>query len=219
VSIGGAAGQLISTVADSRTSGQRLLSFAELSALARQSGDATSASESLNAHFTTGVTGQIDYRRFVGTASVRLAARGLAIPLSSLDASATYGRISTGAPVFEQFLVGGLPTGLIDPSLLTQRWSMGALPVGIAGGDRLVTYRASTDLLGLAPYLWAASTATGLDRFDRWHRVVGVELTMDLTPMPVLGLPGARLLAGVGYSYDEPFAHETRGYLDVTLRP
>jgi len=42
---------------------------------------------------------------------------------------------------------------------------------------------------------------------------------MDQTPLPVIGLPGARLVAGVGESLDAPFARRTRGYAVVTLRP
>jgi hypothetical protein len=216
--LGGAAGQLVSTFANVDTTSERLLAFGELSALARQSGYSASASESFAAHVTTGATAGIDYERFLGTVAFHVAARGLSIPVSALDATASYGRVSSVAPAFEQFLIGGLPTSLIDASLLTQRLTMGALPAGVASGNRLVTYRVSAPLVGLVPYFWAAS-ASNFDRFEQWHRVLGVDLTIDQTPLPVLGLPGAHLVAGVGYSLDEPLVHATRGYLAITLRP
>jgi hypothetical protein len=139
--------------------------------------------------------------------------------LPLLEAAASYGRVSTSAPSFEQFVVGGLPSNLIDASLLTQRVSVPALPSGVAGGDRVVTYRAATSLAGLAPYFVAASAAVAVNRFAEWHRVLGLELTVDQSSVPVLGLPGARLVAGVGYSLDEPLRRQTRGYLSATLRP
>jgi hypothetical protein len=103
--------------------------------------------------------------------------------------------------------------------LLTQRLSVPALPTGVVGGDRVLTYRAATSLAGLSPYFFAASAGFATSRFEDWHRVVGLELTADQSSVPVLGLPGARLLAGIGYSLDEPVRHQTRGYLAVTLRP
>lgn len=217
-SFGGAAGQLVSAFANVDTTSERLLAFGELSAVARQSSYSASASESFAAHFTSGATAGIDYQRFLGTVAFHIAARGLAIPVSALDGTASYGRVSSDAPAFEQFLVGGLPTSLIDPSLLTQRLAMGALPVGVASGERLLTYRVSAPFVGLSPYFWAAS-ASGVNRFEQWHRVLGADLTIDQAPLPVLGLPGAHLVTGVGYSLDAPLVHATRGYLAITLRP
>ena len=193
----------------------RDLVFGELAATVRQSGAAASAFEGIVAHVTGGETGAAEYARYVASATVHLAVRGY----PSLDAATSYGRVSTSAPSFEQFVVGGLPSNLVDASLLTQRVSASALPTGVAGGDRVLTYRAATSLAGLSPYFFAARTAFATNRFGGWHRVVGLELTMDQSPVPVLGLPGARLVAGVGYSLDEPVRHETRGYLSATLRP
>jgi hypothetical protein len=136
-----------------------------------------------------------------------------------LDAGANYGRVTTTAPAFEQFIVGGLPSNLVDASLLTQRIGVPALPTGVAGGDRVFVYRAATSISGLTPYFFAASAQVGMDRFESWHRVAGLERTVDQTAVSVLGLPGARLVAGVGYSLDEPARHQTRGYFTLTLRP
>ena len=193
----------------------RNLFFGELGATLRQSGAAGSASEAFTAHGTGGETGSADYARYLASVAGRLAMRGL--PL--LEAAASYGRVSTSAPSFEQFVVGGLPSNLIDASLLTQRVSVPALPSGVAGGDHVVTYRAATSLAGLSPYIVAASAAVAVNRFAEWHRVLGLELTVDQSSVPVLGLPGARLVAGVGYSLDEPLRRQTRGYLSATLRP
>lgn len=194
----------------------RDVAFAEVGAGARQSGEAGNLREALFANLAAGHTSSGPaYRRVLATLALR-AALDRQLPL---DLTASYGRVSRDAAPFEQFTVGGLPTGFVDPSLLTQRISMGALPAGVSVGDRAFSYRASTTIGALSPFYWGASTRTGPGRFAQWHRVFGVELIVDQGPLPVLGLPGGRLVAGVGRSLDEPFADRTRGYLAVTLRP
>lgn len=212
---GGGSLGLLSTRETSTIRMNRGLGFGELAASARQSGVAASASEGMVAHITGGQTGGDEYARFLASAALRVAIRGFPF----LDAGTSYGRVSTSAPSFEQFVVGGLPSNLVDPSVLTQRLSVPALPTGVAGGDHVLTYRAATSLAGLSPYFFAASADFATNRFDDWHRVIGVELTVDQSSVPVLGLPGARLVAGVGYSLDAPARHQTRGYLTATLRP
>ena len=197
------------------TSSPRDLAFAEVAGAARQLGDAASFSQSASVHVTIGETDAINYDRMVAAVGARVAVRGI----PSLDLGGGYGRASEDAPAFEQFVIGGIPTSLVDPSLLTQRVTMGVLPSGVARGDRVLSYRAATTFLGLTPYYWGASTQFGSDRFDQWHRVFGAEFTIDQTPVSVLGVPGARLVMGVGRSLDPPFAHRTRGYFAALLRP
>jgi Tol biopolymer transport system component len=214
VGAGGSLGRVdIRATLPSRES--RDLAFGELAASVRQGGEAASGVESFSAHLTGGRTGGVDYQRLLASITAHVALRGF-LPL---DAGANYGRVSTGAPAFEQFIVGGLPSNLVDASLLTQRIGVPALPAGVAGGDRVLAYRAATSLSGFTPYFFAASAGLGTDRFESWHRVAGLELIVDQTAVPVLGLPGARFVAGVGYSIDEPARRQTRGYLTATLRP
>lgn len=214
--LGGAPGVLRTSNTGSSAQVARTLGFGEVAADARQSGFSARASETLVANIAAGSTGGGEaYRRMLATVAVHAVASGF-LPL---DLSASFGGVSAGAAPFEQFTIGGLPSTIIDSSLLTQRVTMGAFPLGIATGDRVVSYRASTTIAGLSPFYWGASVRSGGGRFDAWHRVAGVELTIDQSPVPVLGVPGARLTAGVGRSLDEPFRHETRGYLTIALRP
>jgi hypothetical protein len=195
---------------------RRSLVFGEIMGDGRQGGDRVRLTEVVGANLTAGSTGGGDgYRRL--TAS--LAIHAGAVDFFPLDFAGSFGRVSTGAAPFEQFVIGGLAPTIVDPSILTQQIAMGALPLALAVGDRVASFRASTNLGGLSPFYWGASTRFGAGRFARWHRVAGIELTIDQTPVPVLGLPGARLTAGVGRSLDEPFRGETRGYLGVSLRP
>ena len=215
LALGGAPGVLRAVDADVRQRVGRNLGFAELAADARQSLDESNVSEAFSSNLTAGSTNGAAYRRLLASASFHGDASGF-LPI---DLGATYGRVSSDGPTFEQFVVGGPTATLLDASLLTQRVAMPAIPLGIASGDRVATFRVATSLAGLSPYYWGASARTGGGRFEQWHRVVGAELTIDQTPVPVLGVPGARLAAGIAESLDSPFRHRTHGYLVVSLRP
>jgi hypothetical protein len=215
LALGGGPGALRATDAGVRQSVSRNVGFAELAADARQSRDQSNASETLSSNLTAGSTNGTSYRRLLASAAFHGSVSGL-LPI---DLEATYGRVSADAPEFEQFVVGGAPATLVEASLLTQRTAMPALPLGIASGDRVATFRVATSLAGLTPYYWGASVRSGGGPFDQWHRVVGAELTIDQAPLPVLGVPGARLVAGVGESLDLPFRDRTRGYVLISLRP
>jgi Tol biopolymer transport system component len=204
-----ALGEVVGTYSSARD-----LVFGELAGAARQIGDAASFNQSVLVHGDIGESSSETFERLVVSLGGRVGVRGF-LPL---DLGGTYGIVSQGA-VFEQFVIGGLPTTLIDPSLLTQRVLMAVLPTDVAHGDHVLTYRVATSLFGLTPYYWGGSAQDETNDFTQWHRVVGAELTIDQTPVSVLGLPGARLIAGVGRSLDPPFADRTRGYFIVLLRP
>jgi Tol biopolymer transport system component len=193
----------------------RYLGFAELRALSRQTSDELQATESLAAHGTLGRTGGESFDRELLTATLHVASGG-AIPL---DLSGAYGRVSTDAPQFERFSIGGLASTLTPSAILSQRIVMPALPAVVATGDQVLTGRVATTLLGLTPFLWSASSRDGPGRFEVWHRVYGVDFEVTQSPVSVLGTPGARLLIGMARSLDAPFANQTRGYGVISFRP
>jgi hypothetical protein len=193
----------------------RPLGFGEIALALRQTGDRVNASESISMNGAAGSDGSSSFQRGVASFGVRVGA----YDLPALDLSATYGRVSAGAAAFERFSVGGLPSTLVDPLLLTQRLPMPALPLGVTIGDRALVYRAATRLAGFSPYYWGGSGRNGAGRFEKWNRVIGIELVFDQGPQAVLGTPGGRITAGIGHSLDEPFADRTRAYVTVALRP
>ena len=193
----------------------RPLGFGEIALALRQTRDRVSASESMSINGTAGNDGTSYFQRGVASLGVRLSA----YDLPALDLSATYGRVSAGAAAFERFSLGGLPSTLVDPLLLTQRLPMPALPFGVTIGDRALVYRAATRLAGLSPYYWGGSGRNGAGRFEQWNRVIGIEYVFDQGPQAVLGTPGGRVTAGIGHSLDDPFGDRTRAYVTVALRP
>lgn len=215
IALGGAPGVLRTMTDGERESVSRNLGFTELAADARQSLDQSSASEAFSSNLSVGSTDGTNYQRFLA----KVLFHGSTSGFLPIDLGATYGRVSSDAPTFERFVIGGPTAPFVDASLLTQQAPMPALPLGIASGDRVATFLVATSLAGLTPYYWGASARTGSGRFEQWQRVVGAELTIDQTPVPVLGVPGARLVSGIGESLDFPFRHRTRGYLLISLRP
>lgn len=193
----------------------RYLGFGEVRAAFRQIGDAIEATESIAAHGTVGRTGSKSFDRELVSAGFHVGT-DLAAPI---DLGATYGRVNTDAPAFEQFSIGGLASTLTSTAILSQRVVMPALPATVATGDQVLTYRAATSIAGLTPYLWGGSTRSGAARFQIWHRVYGVDFELNQSALPVLGTPTARLLVGVARSLDAPFAHQTRAYGVVSFRP
>jgi hypothetical protein len=193
----------------------RYLAFAEVRAAFRQIGDEFLVSESIAAHGTIGKTGGDAFDREFVSAGLHIGT-DYTVPL---DLSGSYGRVSSDAPAFELFSIGGLASTLTPAAILSQRVFMPALPATVATGDQLLTYRAATSMGGLTPFFWGGSTRSGVERFEIWHRVAGVDFELNQSALSVLGTPTTRFLIGVAYSLDAPFAHQTRAYGVISLRP
>jgi hypothetical protein len=192
----------------------RVFGFAEGAVTRLQRGDASSVTESLSGHVTVGRAFGTQFSRGVATAAMSWSGRQ-SIPLTL---SGVYGRTSHDAPVFERLALGGGPPLLIDRSLLSQRITMPALPAGIATGSSAIAYRASLNTRPLAVYLWSGS-ASSVDRFSRWNRVVGAEWSISVPSIAPAGSPAARGVVGIGESLDAPFRKKVRVYASLVLNP
>src|SRR6185312_13385224 len=89
----------------------------------------------------------------------------------TLGAQAMYGQSARGAPAYEQFVLGGTSPSLFDDALASQRAAMPAAPLGLAGGERVATYRVDLPLWLFSPYLWGGTAGNEL---HDWHRYVGL---------------------------------------------
>lgn len=201
------------------STGARQLGFVELGLTARQNIEGTLIGEWLGANFSAGTTALGDLRPGFGRTLVSAKLAVGTADLLPVAVMGTYGHLSNGAAPFEQFSLGGLPSTLIDSSVITQRITLPALPAGVSTGNRALALRGEVPLGLLVPYYWTASARVGDGRFSRWNRVLGVDIAFEAPPISVIGLPGGRLSAGVAYSYDEPFAHKTQLYGTIALRP
>lgn len=145
------------------------------------------------------------------------AAVGAGTSAAQLRVATTYGRTGGDAPAWETFAVGGVASPLVDPSLLSQRLPLPAVPVGYLLGERVWTVRIDArGRGGLTPFWWAGTAG---EELGDWKRVAGVEWVLDRDGVPYLGLPATRLEAGIARVLDEPLRKETRGWLSLSFRP
>ena len=197
------------------TATTRRIAFADVAGTWLQRGARSTLTESLSLTRTEGDAFDTHFQRTTVTAGVGTAGQGT-LPISAV---ALYGATGATAPVFEQFSLGGGASPLIDRDLLTQRVSMPALPEGLSVGRSVFAYRISLNGGSIAPYVWAGSTAHAHERFEQWHRVVGLEWSGAIPAIPVAGTPAARGQAGIGESLDAPFRHRVRAYVSILLSP
>jgi hypothetical protein len=93
---------------------------------------------------------------------------------------------------------------------------MPALPLGVVAGHEVATFRISTAIGGVAPYLFGASAG---GEFRNWYRVAGAETMLNVPSSPFLNMPGVNLVIGAAYPLDEPFRHNLRVYSSLVYRP
>jgi hypothetical protein len=93
---------------------------------------------------------------------------------------------------------------------------MPVLPYGALRGKRYASYRLSLGGDALSPYLWAGAAG---DSLRRWMRVVGIDGSLAVPPLPFFRLPASAITAGVGYSIDDPWRKKTRAYFSLRYRP
>ena len=159
-----------------------------------------------------GRTGGAGWTRTLGTLGGSVALRG-----ARLAASGTLGAVGREAPAFERFAAGGIAVPFVDRAVLRQRVAAPALPVGVAAGRRVASYRFATSFAGFEPYYLALAAG---DRVrGGWTRVVGAEQRVATPPLGLLGLPAMEVTAGVGYPLTGRYRYDTQLYGGLTLRP
>ncbi|HUF27090.1 MAG TPA: hypothetical protein VMM18_08945 [Gemmatimonadaceae bacterium] len=188
----------------------RPLAFAELDATLRAGGRYVLDARA-GVHGSTGRTLDQGWLRSIASVALVVTRDGDGVALSAAG-----GRVSRDAPDFERFVLGGVPSPLVDAPLLAQRIPIPALTFAARTGDRFAIARAALAGAGLQPYYLLANAG---DLSARWNRVAGIEHDLILDRIPLLRLPAIHALAGVGYSFDEPARRTWRGYVTASFRP
>jgi hypothetical protein len=197
---------------DTASSVPRRLAFAEYGTAYLFRRGRNAATAALDLHGAAGSTDGERWQR--GVARLQL---GVDVLGQELTGTIEYGAVNRAAAAFEQFLVGGVASPLVDDAVLSQRVPAEALPVGVRAGGELYAYGVRADLGVLpVPYFSAVATRGG---FEDAFRTVGAERALAVGAIPFVRLPSVRALVGVGYTLDEPFKYKTRGYLTLTYRP
>jgi hypothetical protein len=197
----------------------RRLGFAALGAEAVGRGETRFAAASISLQGTRGTSGDVTrsslaFSRGIANASLAVGSRS-SEGSSSLRVDGSYGIVSDAAP-FERFVAGGSAPSFIDTTTVEQWIPMPALPFGALRGRRYASYKLSLGGDALAPYFWAGAAGESL---TRWMRVLGLDGSLSVPPLPFFRLPASAISAGVGYSIDEPWRKRTRAYLSLRYRP
>lgn len=190
--------------------------FARLGTELAQRGEEHFAAESFAAHASAGRSEMAGdsrgFRRVVASAALSAGS-----PDSFLRAEGTLGTVAGGTP-YERFAIGGADPSFVGAAAADQWIAMPALPFGMLRGSRFATLRASLGGDVLNPYYWLGAASDG-GGFGHWKRVVGIDGSADVPPLPLVRLPATSVVLGVGYSLDEPWRKKTRGYLALRYRP
>ncbi len=208
VRLGAAAGQLDGDVYRRQP---RTLAFAEYRGQFRQTPNEWRLDEEVAVNGAGGRTADSSWARGTVSAGALVARDGLGV-----TARVTYGEVARGAPAYEEFALGGTDPMLYDQSIASQRTAMPATPLGIATGRRVATYRVDLPFGVFSPYFWAGSAGESL---HAWHRIVGIETSIQESGVWAIHVPDMRVVAGAGYSLDDPTRHRTTFYITWVYRP
>jgi len=197
----------------------RALGFASLGADAERRGDTRFGAVAIALQGTQGTSGgpsevSRSFTRGIAAGSVTLGTIDGG-QTNSIRLDATYGIVGR-SPSFEQFAVGGSAPSFVDTTTVEQWIPMPVLPYGALRGKRYASYRLSLGGDALSPYLWAGAAG---DSLRRWMRVVGIDGSLAVPPLPFFRLPASAITAGVGYSIDDPWRKKTRAYFSLRYRP
>jgi hypothetical protein len=130
------------------------------------------------------------------------------------------GSVDEAASSWERFVLGGTSGSIIPASALSARIVSPALPIGVDFGSEYHGEKASFHFGGplRAFYerhrLWEGASAKG-----DWIAIAGLETTIEISPQPLLRLPGMALRAGVAQVLSAPLEDDVQWWIGTTLRP
>ncbi|MDB4889055.1 MAG: hypothetical protein JWL61_910 [Gemmatimonadetes bacterium] len=127
-----------------------------------------------------------------------------------------YGTVGgSGGALRERYVLGGLPSPLIDPMYDARRVDAPAYPVGSIASTTFSTFRAGIPVEPFELYFAGASP----DLYKTALRSYGVEFRESVPAIAALGTPAVKLLAGFARALDAPVAGEWRYYVTLSVHP
>jgi hypothetical protein len=174
--------------------------------------------ERFRVHTTAGES-RARFHRTLGSAQLLTVGRDM-VPL---ELGVTVGAV-TGSPApFERFSIGGIAAPIGDSAALSQRYELPMFPTALATGTGLAAWRIAMPSPGWTLFVEGASVASGavldVGDFTTWHRAAGVELRVDVPPIPVVYTPALQARGGLALTLDEPFRRRFRAYLSMRMLP
>jgi len=134
-------------------------------------------------------------------------------PLATFRAS--FGNVSGDGSRGQRFVLGGLPSPLIDSLYDARRVSLAAYPVASLSGNSFTAYRVGLPVSSLELFYAGGTT----DLFRHQPRRYGAEMRQEVSAIAALGTPDVTFMAGVARAVDEPKKGDWQFYLTLRLRP
>lgn len=213
---GGSAVRLVGTIGQlalvpSQSAARHAIGVGADAAYAWTPGGAVRIEQESRVTLTGGRTAAQSWTRWLADATVSVSPwEGPAFGMT-----ATLGRVSGGAPAWEQFTYGGSAAPFVDARVLEQRIDAPAVPFAFARGDRLGRFRvfAGGTLKVFSEWFAAGSTLA------RYQQLAGVEASTSIPPIPVVRLPRLRLKAGLAAVREGRGWRRSNAYLSLVLQP
>jgi len=210
------AGAVIAAVGESQRAStfdrtMRRAAIAALSGAARQRDDVTHYEETLRLMGELGRRDSGSYLRQRGTFTFGVAAG--AQPLSTIRVS--FGNMSGRGAPSQRFVLGGIPSPLIDSLYDARRVSLPAYPTASMAGTSFTAYRVGVPVSSLELFYSGATT----DLFRHQLRSYGLELKQTVPAVAALGTPAVDLSTGFARAVDAPVKGRWQFFAAVRVRP
>lgn len=206
--VGASAGRLDLEDGDA---GERLLAFGRFAATRGRRRGTAYSSASLDVTGAVGRTTGETWRRGLATASLAAGWGTMGVRVEG-----TVAAVNSDAPEWERFTVGGTGPLLVDDAVLSQRVAMPALRWGALDGARLTTYRVSTTLGVVQPFLWGGTTDP---ERNEWLRMVGLEAVSVTPAIRASGIPWIHVTFGVAYGLNGAYENDLTAYTSLSYTP
>jgi hypothetical protein len=127
-----------------------------------------------------------------------------------------YGQVSGGAPVLEQFVLGGTQSPYLSADAFTNRVQHLAGPFALRGGEEMALVSAAWEGPLRVYYDFAAAGTGGLGGFTR---IIGVELAQDVPRVNFIRLPDLTIRTGVGHHLNGTERNASIFYAAFMIKP
>ena len=189
----------------------RRAALALVSGGARQRSDASRFEERIA---LIGEAGGVDSAAYLRHRGMFVFATGSGTqPLATFRLS--FGNVSGRGASLERFVLGGLPSPLMDSLFDVRRVSLPAYPIASLSGTSFTAYRVGIPVSALELFYSGGTT----DLFRHQLRAYGGEFRQSVPSVAALGTPDVDLATGVARAVDTPMKGDWQFYLTVRLRP
>ena len=134
-------------------------------------------------------------------------------PLTTLRVS--FGNVSGRGATRERFVIGGIPSPLMDSLYDARRVSLPAYPLASMSGTSFTAYRVTVPVSIFNVFYGSATT----DLFRHQLRNFGAELRQSVPSIAALGTPAVDLTTGFARAVDAPVKGRWQYFVAVKVQP